>query len=79
MPTLKPTNRRLIQPGCSLRKALRLAERMGCTIVYPRRTGEVVVHPPLVELHRVRVNARRRDASLALVGLLLDLSAFTAG
>ena len=55
--------------GIGLRKALHIAQRMGCVVTYPRRTGEVVLAHPLVE-GRVRANGRRKDASCAIIAFL---------
>jgi hypothetical protein len=56
----------------SLPVALREARRLGCTVSYPRRTGEVLVISP-DRGTRVRVNRRRKDASKKLLALILKL------
>lgn len=57
-----------ISRGVSKREALRIAESIGCRVDYPNRTGEVRVTSP--EGRRVRMNNRRKDASLHLLTML---------
>ena len=58
--------------GLSLRQALRLARKLQCQVHAVRRTGEVhISHPSLGQ--RVRVNARRKDASRKFTALLWRL------
>jgi hypothetical protein len=62
-----------IHKNLSLRDALRIAEKLGCTITYPRRHGEVRVwHPSCV--NALNINNRRKDAAQRLVSLLRRLS-----
>lgn len=61
-----------VSSGMGLRQALRIADRLGYFVRWPRRTGEVVVQRP-GDLKRVRINARRKDAPRCLIGLLLQL------
>lgn len=58
--------------GMSLRDALKVASHSGCRVKNVRRTGEIAVsHPGF--LRRVRVNARKKDASRKLIGFLLGI------
>jgi len=57
---------------CTLRQACRIARALGVEVRQPRRTGELLfVHPVG---GRVRHNARRKDASRALMLLLRKVS-----
>lgn len=57
--------------GMDLRKALILARRLGLGVRYARGTGEWLIRGPE---GFVRHNARRRDASRALVRMLRQSS-----
>lgn len=62
-----------VHRGIDLRQALELALLLGCLVWKPRRTGEVVVAHRLLD-RRVRCNGRRKDAPLALVAFLREIS-----
>lgn len=54
--------------------AVRLAERLGCTVTKPRRTGELrFAHPSVPS--SVRMNGRRKDASRAVKRFLSQVAA----
>ena len=57
-----------IQRGISHRDALNIAKSIGCRIDFPNKTGEVRVTAP--NGRRVRMNNRRKDASLQLLTVL---------
>lgn len=63
-----------IFPGMNLKKALRAARRMGCTVYNVRRSGEVrILHPTTKK--RINANRRKKDASRALTTFLTQLQA----
>ena len=57
-----------IRRGISHRDALSIAKSIGCRIDFPNKTGEVRVTAP--NGCRVRINNRRKDASLRLLTVL---------
>ena len=57
-----------IRRGISHREALSIAKSIGCRIDFPIKTGEVRVTAP--NGRRVRINHRRKDASLQLLTVL---------
>lgn len=59
-------------PGMNLKKALRAARRMGCTVHNVRRSGEVRVFHPNTK-KRINANRRKKDASRALTTFLIQL------
>lgn len=63
-----------IFPGMNLKKALRAARRMGCTVHNVRRSGEVRVFHPTVK-KRINANRRKKDAPRALTTFLMQLQA----
>lgn len=66
-----------ISPGLDLKKSLKLAERLGCKVAWPNRTGEVTVrHDGLGQ--GVRVNSRRKDSPRCLTNLLNDVLSLAA-
>ncbi len=54
--------------------AVRVAERFGCVVLQPRRTGEFVFSHPLMT-KKVRINSRRKDSPRQLVVWLRTLEA----
>lgn len=65
-------NTETIRRGISLRDALSIAKSIGCRIDFPNKTGEVRVTAP--NGRRVRINNRRKDASLHLLTVLRQYS-----
>ena len=62
-----------VSTGMSLRKALELADRIGCWIRTPNRTGELIIGHDLA-LKPVRINARRKDAPRSLTSLFSSVN-----
>jgi hypothetical protein len=54
--------------GTSRRRAIGIAQKLGCRVDYPNRTGEVRVTFP--DGRRVRLSNRRKDAPRRLLCLL---------
>jgi hypothetical protein len=56
----------------SLKEALRLADRLGCLVTKPRRTGEVLIRHEAVD-RKIRVNCRRKDSTVKLNSFLIKV------
>jgi hypothetical protein len=56
----------------NLDKLIKEAERLGCTVSIPRRSGEVRIAHAYYHKH-ININSRRKDGARALVVMLRNL------
>ena len=63
--------------GMPLRRAIKFASRIGCSISKPRRTGEWMIRHYCIS-KPLRVDARRKDAPISLVSMLLSIENYKA-